>query len=460
MSLSTWSGSTNRELTRCWCRTPVLQLAREIVPGLVLHASTQFTIHNAEGVRWAHAMGFSRVVLARELPLSEMEAISRATADTGMGLEVFAHGALCYSYSGQCLLSSVIGGRSGNRGMCAQPCRKKYTLVTGGVDRYGWRDRVSGCPDAGTVSPLAKRPLHVPAHPPARGFSRRIVKNRGEDEIPGIRGDRGLHLPGAPLTRLPQVPLSRTRLHSATLPSHSTAGSPGATSSGTAKGASWAGTVRTTAACSSGPCPGTTAGKARQPSARIPGGHPTSRGRAPLLHPGNPEAEWGFSLNTEPGVKPRGSNSSSPSPGGERCPGLPDIIGRSCGPRPADPPAGKSPTASAGARRYRGEGHSGRTSYARGDPVPPGKEPVTVEEAGNLRLAPARTSPLTREQLAAQWKRPGGRPLVSPASPLVMTAPSLPRSVRSIGYGGSFCPCQRGPGGCLSSFQRGYRGST
>lgn len=115
----------------------VAAIAREIVPGLVLHASTQLTIHNADGVRWAKDRGFSRVVLARELPVSEVEAIARATGETGVGLEVFVHGALCYSYSGQCLLSSVIGGRSGNRGMCAQPCRKKYSLVTADVDKYG-----------------------------------------------------------------------------------------------------------------------------------------------------------------------------------------------------------------------------------------------------------------------------------------------------------------------------------
>ena len=96
----------------------IAALAREIVPGLALHASTQLTIHNAEGVRWAHGQGFSRVVLARELSLAEVESIARATADTGTGLEVFLHGALCYSYSGQCLLSSVIGGRSGT-GACA-----------------------------------------------------------------------------------------------------------------------------------------------------------------------------------------------------------------------------------------------------------------------------------------------------------------------------------------------------
>jgi putative protease len=124
-------------------------LATEIVPGLVLHASTQMTIHNAAGVRWAAEHGFSRVVLARELSLAEVSAIAEATRDTGIGLEVFAHGALCYGYSGQCLLSSFIGGRSGNRGMCAQPCRKPWTLVTGTTDEYG---RLSRVRDAGISS--------------------------------------------------------------------------------------------------------------------------------------------------------------------------------------------------------------------------------------------------------------------------------------------------------------------
>jgi putative protease len=115
----------------------IATLAREIIPGLVIHASTQMTIHSAEGVKWAAEQGFSRVVLARELSLAEVERIANDTKDTGVGLEVFAHGALCYGYSGQCLLSSVIGGRSGNRGMCAQPCRKPYTLVTATPDAYG-----------------------------------------------------------------------------------------------------------------------------------------------------------------------------------------------------------------------------------------------------------------------------------------------------------------------------------
>ena len=115
----------------------VAALARSIVPDLPLHASTQMTIHTADGVRFAADQGFSRVVLARELSLYEVQGIGRETADLDIGLEVFVHGALCYCYSGQCLLSSVIGGRSGNRGMCAQPCRKPYTMVTGEPDAYG-----------------------------------------------------------------------------------------------------------------------------------------------------------------------------------------------------------------------------------------------------------------------------------------------------------------------------------
>ena len=127
----------------------VAALAREIVPGLTLHASTQMTIHNTDGVLWAAEQGFSRVVLARELPLEEIRTIAEKTRQSGVGLEVFAHGALCYSYSGQCLLSSVIGGRSGNRGMCAQPCRKPYTLVTGDRDEYGRPERIRDLPSSG-----------------------------------------------------------------------------------------------------------------------------------------------------------------------------------------------------------------------------------------------------------------------------------------------------------------------
>ena len=117
--------------------TGLAALARRIVPDLPLHASTQMTVHTAAGVRWAAEQGFSRVVLARELTLGQVCRIAEMTRDTGAGLEIFAHGALCYAYSGQCLLSSYIGGRSGNRGMCAQPCRKKYLLVTAKTDNFG-----------------------------------------------------------------------------------------------------------------------------------------------------------------------------------------------------------------------------------------------------------------------------------------------------------------------------------
>jgi putative protease len=117
--------------------TGIAALARDIVPLLPLHGSTQLTIHTTEGVRWAAEQGFSRVVLARELSLNDILRIAQETGESGIGLEVFAHGALCYCYSGQCLLSSVIGGRSGNRGMCAQPCRKPYTLMTADTDAYG-----------------------------------------------------------------------------------------------------------------------------------------------------------------------------------------------------------------------------------------------------------------------------------------------------------------------------------
>lgn len=125
-------------------------LARDVVPELPLHASTQMTIHSADGVRSAANQGFSRVVLARELTRSEIESIAQETAGTGTALEVFAHGALCFSYSGQCLLSSLIGGRSGNRGMCAQPCRKPYTLVAGKPDAFGRPAGLAEIPQEGS----------------------------------------------------------------------------------------------------------------------------------------------------------------------------------------------------------------------------------------------------------------------------------------------------------------------
>lgn len=102
------------------------RLAQQVVPDMPLHASTQMTVHNLAGVQALERLGFSRVVLARELSLQEIRHICRHSRAE---IEVFAHGALCICYSGQCLMSSLIGGRSGNRGRCAQPCRLPYTLV-------------------------------------------------------------------------------------------------------------------------------------------------------------------------------------------------------------------------------------------------------------------------------------------------------------------------------------------
>lgn len=94
-------------------------------PEIPLHASTQMTVHNLTGVKQLERMGFQRIVLSRELSIEDINYIRN---NTSIELEVFIHGALCISYSGQCLLSSMIGGRSGNRGLCAQPCRLPYEL--------------------------------------------------------------------------------------------------------------------------------------------------------------------------------------------------------------------------------------------------------------------------------------------------------------------------------------------
>ena len=96
------------------------------IPNLQLHASTQMTVYSLEGVQELEKLGFSRVVLARELSLDEIKNICE---NTNMEIEVFVHGALCVCYSGQCLMSSMIGDRSGNRGKCAQPCRLPYKLI-------------------------------------------------------------------------------------------------------------------------------------------------------------------------------------------------------------------------------------------------------------------------------------------------------------------------------------------
>ena len=111
----------------------VLRMVRQVAPDLPVHASTQMTVHNLDGVKMAADLGMSRAVLSRELSRDQIEYICQRSP---IEIEVFAHGALCMCYSGQCFLSSVIGGRSGNRGLCAQPCRLKY----------GWGGRADSYP--------------------------------------------------------------------------------------------------------------------------------------------------------------------------------------------------------------------------------------------------------------------------------------------------------------------------
>lgn len=105
----------------------VLAYVRRYFPGLELHASTQMTLTGSEGVSFLKEYGVSRVVPARELSLEEIKDLKQ----TGAEVEIFIHGAMCYCYSGQCLFSSILGGRSGNRGRCAQPCRLPYEINGG-----------------------------------------------------------------------------------------------------------------------------------------------------------------------------------------------------------------------------------------------------------------------------------------------------------------------------------------
>ncbi|MDO4963045.1 MAG: DUF3656 domain-containing protein [bacterium] len=102
----------------------MIDLVRKTYPNLEIHASTQMFIHNMDGVEFCKKIGIKRVVLARETPIELIKKMKKANIE----LEVFIQGALCMSYSGQCLMSSLIGNRSGNRGTCAQPCRQKYSL--------------------------------------------------------------------------------------------------------------------------------------------------------------------------------------------------------------------------------------------------------------------------------------------------------------------------------------------
>ncbi len=110
----------------------IAQLVKQIAPALDIHGSTQMSVTSAEGAELAQSFGCSRVVLGRELSLADIRKIA---ATTDVELEVFVHGALCVSYSGQCFSSEAWGGRSANRGKCAQACRLSYDLIVDGQQR-------------------------------------------------------------------------------------------------------------------------------------------------------------------------------------------------------------------------------------------------------------------------------------------------------------------------------------
>ena len=133
----------------------LIKVLRSALPDIPLHASTQMTIHNLAGVEAAAEMGLTRAVLARELSLEQIRYI---TQNASIETEVFVHGALCFCHSGQCYMSALIGRRSGNRGMCAQPCRMQYSLG-GRMDDYPLSlkdqclaDRLQELEDAGVAS--------------------------------------------------------------------------------------------------------------------------------------------------------------------------------------------------------------------------------------------------------------------------------------------------------------------
>ena len=144
----------------------VLRMIRDRFPELTVHASTQMAIHNRTGVSWCKRQGITRTVLARECSLEEI----RRCVETGMEIEVFGHGAQCVAVSGECLFSSMTGERSGNRGRCAQPCRKMYRFAG---QEGAWlsprdlclRDRIPELADAGVASlkieGRLKRPEYV-----------------------------------------------------------------------------------------------------------------------------------------------------------------------------------------------------------------------------------------------------------------------------------------------------------
>ncbi len=174
----------------------LLSVLKKAVPDVPLHASTQMSIHNLAGVEAAAEMGLTRAVLARELSFEQIKFITKhASIET----EIFVHGALCFCHSGQCYMSSLIGRRSGNRGMCAQPCRMEYSLGGRLEDSHPLSlkdncliDRLREIEDAGVacvkIEGRMKRPEYTGI---VTGIYSRIIKERREptaDEIQTLTG--------------------------------------------------------------------------------------------------------------------------------------------------------------------------------------------------------------------------------------------------------------------------------
>jgi len=180
----------------------IAAMIKKHFPQLDLHACTQMTIHNLEGVRILEDIGFKRVVLARELNLTEIEHIAQKTS---LELETFIHGALCICYSGQCLMSSILGGRSGNRGLCAQPCRLpyrlekesmekvcrdekyRYLLSTRDLAAYSFLDKlVKAGIKSFKIEGRLKRPEYIGV---VTGIYRKILDNIYQGNIPGYSSE-------------------------------------------------------------------------------------------------------------------------------------------------------------------------------------------------------------------------------------------------------------------------------
>ncbi len=160
------------------------RLIQRVAPGLTVHGSTQMTLTEARGIEFVRRLGVQRVIVARELSAAE---IGRIREMTPMPLEVFVHGALCVSYSGQCLTSEALGGRSANRGQCAQACRLPYELVVDGQTARHRRSAILAEP-AGFGGARSDRS--------AGEAWRAQFQNRGAIEKRRVRGDHFANVSG------------------------------------------------------------------------------------------------------------------------------------------------------------------------------------------------------------------------------------------------------------------------